>query len=78
MSWDTLLLTLRLTPTQPVHREATIRTMPSARCRTLLLGIQLSTLKMRITDVAYNATNNELVHTKTLVKNYIVLIDSTP
>lgn len=32
---------------------------------------------MRITDVAYNVTNNELVHTKTLVKNCIVLIDST-
>lgn len=26
----------------------------------------------------YNASNNELVRTKTLVKNCIVLIDSTP
>jgi len=29
-------------------------------------------------DVVYNATNNELVRTKTLVKNAIVLIDATP
>ncbi|XP_019499245.1 PREDICTED: 40S ribosomal protein S8 [Hipposideros armiger] len=32
----------------------------------------------RIIDVVYNASNNELVRTKTLVKNCIVLIDSTP
>lgn len=29
-------------------------------------------------DVVYNASNNELVRTKTLVKNSIVQIDSTP
>lgn len=29
-------------------------------------------------DVVYNASNNELVRTKTLVKNCIVLIDATP
>ena len=29
-------------------------------------------------DVVYNATNNELVRTKTLVKNTIVQIDATP
>lgn len=29
-------------------------------------------------DVVYNATNNELVRTKTLVKNTIIQIDSTP
>jgi small subunit ribosomal protein S8e len=29
-------------------------------------------------DVVYNATNNELVRTKTLVKNCIVRIDATP
>merc|ERR1711934_33776 len=28
--------------------------------------------------MGYNATNNELVRTKTLVKNAIVLIDATP
>jgi small subunit ribosomal protein S8e len=29
-------------------------------------------------DVVYNATNNELVRTKTVVKNAIVQIDATP
>ena len=29
-------------------------------------------------DVVYNATNNELVRTKTLVKNAIVHVDATP
>ena len=34
--------------------------------------------KTRIIDVVYNACNNELVRTKTLVKNAIVVIDGTP
>ena len=34
--------------------------------------------KTRILDVVYNASNNELVRTKTLVKNAIVQIDATP
>jgi small subunit ribosomal protein S8e len=34
--------------------------------------------KVRIVDVVYNATSNELVRTKTLVKNAIVQIDSAP
>jgi small subunit ribosomal protein S8e len=34
--------------------------------------------KTRILDVVYNATNNELVRTKTVVKNCIVQIDATP
>lgn len=34
--------------------------------------------KTRILDVVYNASNNELVRTKTLVKNAIVEIDATP
>jgi small subunit ribosomal protein S8e len=29
-------------------------------------------------DVAYNASNNELVRTKTLVKNAVIQIDATP
>ncbi|XP_032707125.1 LOW QUALITY PROTEIN: 40S ribosomal protein S8-like [Lontra canadensis] len=41
-------------------------------------GSECCTRKTRIIDVVYNASNNELVHTKTLVKNCIVLIDSTP
>uniref|UniRef100_A0A2I9LPP6 40S ribosomal protein S8 n=1 Tax=Centruroides hentzi TaxID=88313 RepID=A0A2I9LPP6_9SCOR len=36
------------------------------------------TRKTRIIDTVYNASNNELVRTKTLVKNAIVLIDATP
>lgn len=32
----------------------------------------------RIIDVVYNASNNELVRTKTLVKNCIVVIDAHP
>merc|ERR1711974_595860 len=32
----------------------------------------------RIIDVVYNATSNELIRTKTLVKGAIVLIDATP
>jgi small subunit ribosomal protein S8e len=34
--------------------------------------------KTKIVDVVYNATNNELVRTKTLVKGAIVAIDPTP
>lgn len=34
--------------------------------------------KTRILDVVYNASNNELVRTKTLVKNAVVLVDATP
>ena len=34
--------------------------------------------KARVIDVVYNATNNELVRTKTLVKNCIVKVDATP
>jgi len=33
--------------------------------------------KARVLDVVYNASNNELVRTKTLVKNAIVSIDAT-
>ncbi len=35
-------------------------------------------LKTKILNVVYNASNNELVRTNTLVKNTIVRIDSTP
>lgn len=34
--------------------------------------------KARIIDVVYNASNNELVRTKTLVKNAIIVVDATP
>merc|ERR1712224_391132 len=41
-------------------------------------GSEGITRKTRILDVVYNASNNELVRTKTLVKNAIVQIDATP
>ena len=37
-----------------------------------------TTRKTRILNVVYNASNNELVRTNTLVKNCIVQIDATP
>ncbi|XP_068735749.1 small ribosomal subunit protein eS8-like [Montipora capricornis] len=41
-------------------------------------GSESVTRKTRIIDVVYNASSNELVRTKTLVKNCIVQVDSTP
>eukprot|EP00745_Piridium_sociabile_P002106 TRINITY_DN112542_c0_g1_i1.p1 TRINITY_DN112542_c0_g1~~TRINITY_DN112542_c0_g1_i1.p1 ORF type:complete len:235 (-),score=32.73 TRINITY_DN112542_c0_g1_i1:172-822(-) len=41
-------------------------------------GTEGVTFPTRILDVVYNASNNELVRTKTLVKNAIVIIDATP
>ena len=41
-------------------------------------GSEAITRKTRVLDVMYNATNNELVRTKTLVKNAIVSIDAAP
>lgn len=41
-------------------------------------GSESITRKTRLVDVVYNATNNELVRTKTLVKGTIVQIDATP
>mmetsp|Transcript_14830 Transcript_14830/g.21888 ORF Transcript_14830/g.21888 Transcript_14830/m.21888 type:complete len:204 (+) Transcript_14830:76-687(+) len=41
-------------------------------------GSEVCTRKVRILDVTYNASNNELVRTKTLVKGAIVLIDAHP
>mmetsp|Transcript_54363 Transcript_54363/g.122106 ORF Transcript_54363/g.122106 Transcript_54363/m.122106 type:complete len:208 (-) Transcript_54363:58-681(-) len=41
-------------------------------------GSECLTRKARILDVVYNATSNELVRTKTLVKNAIVQIDAQP
>jgi len=39
-------------------------------------GSENVTKKVRVLDVVYNASNNELVRTKTLVKNAIVQIDA--
>ncbi|KAL3935661.1 MAG: hypothetical protein SGARI_002882 [Bacillariaceae sp.] len=41
-------------------------------------GSEVCTRKVRVLDVTYNASNNELVRTKTLVKGAIVLIDAHP
>jgi len=41
-------------------------------------GSEHVTKKTRILDVLYNASNNELVRTKTLVKNCVVTIDAAP
>merc|ERR1712127_388034 len=41
-------------------------------------GSEAISRKTRVLDVVYNATNNELVRTKTLVKNAIVSIDANP
>lgn len=41
-------------------------------------GSEACTHKTRIVDVVYNASNNELVRTKTLVKGSIIQVDATP
>merc|ERR1711908_91510 len=41
-------------------------------------GSEVVTKKVRILDVVYNASNNELVRTKTLVKGTIVQVDGQP
>merc|ERR1711920_635322 len=41
-------------------------------------GSEACARKTRIIDVVYNSSNNELVRTKTLVKNAIVVVDATP
>ena len=41
-------------------------------------GSEAITRKTRIIDVVFNASNNELVRTKSLVKNCVVQIDATP
>ena len=41
-------------------------------------GSEAVTRKTRILDVVYNASNNELVRTQTLVKSGIVQVDASP
>jgi small subunit ribosomal protein S8e len=41
-------------------------------------GSEVCTMKVPIVDVVYNASNNELVRMKSLVKNAIVLVDAKP
>ena len=68
------------------QRIHTVRTMGgNKKYRALRLdqgnfawGSEAVSRKTRIIDVVYNASNNELVRTKTLVKSAIVSIDATP
>ncbi|CAJ1969988.1 unnamed protein product [Cylindrotheca closterium] len=41
-------------------------------------GTEVCTRKVRVLDVVYNSSNNELVRTKTLVKGAIIIIDAHP
>lgn len=41
-------------------------------------GSEAVTRKTRVLDVVYNASNNELVRTQTLVKSAIVQVDAAP
>jgi len=41
-------------------------------------GSEVCTRKVRVLDVMYNSSNNELVRTKTLVKGAIIMIDAHP
>lgn len=41
-------------------------------------GSEAVTRKTRVLDVDYNASNNELVRTQTLVKSAIVQVDAAP
>lgn len=41
-------------------------------------GSEATTRKTRLLDVVYNASNNELVRTQTLVKGAIVQVDAAP
>jgi len=41
-------------------------------------GSESCTRRVKVLNVVYNASNNELVRTKTLVKNAIIQIDATP
>jgi len=41
-------------------------------------GTEATSRKTRILGVVYNASNNELVRTNTLVKNAIIQVDATP
>jgi len=41
-------------------------------------GSEQITKKTKVLDTVYNASNNELVRTKTLVKNAVIEVDATP
>ncbi|CAI5709938.1 unnamed protein product [Peronospora effusa] len=59
-----------------VHRKKRKFELGRQPAATKLGGKRVHTT--RILDVVYNASNNELVRTKTLVKGAVVLVDATP
>jgi small subunit ribosomal protein S8e len=77
---------------QPTNTKLGAKRVRPVRCRggnlkfralridagTFSWGSEAISRKTRVLDVVYNATNNELVRTKTIVKNCIVAIDATP
>merc|ERR1712086_1239930 len=65
-------------PSLSVAVETTPSTALSSSTTVTSWGSEAQSRKTRVIDVVYNATNNELVHTKTLVKNAIVKIDANP
>merc|ERR1711963_654517 len=68
------------------HRVHTVRTMGgNTKYRALRLdhgnfswGSEAISRKTRVIDVVYNASNNEAVRTKSLMKSCVVQIDATP
>merc|ERR1719224_92967 len=70
---------------QPSNTKLGTKRIHLIRCRGGNIkrrGIRLDhgnrSFSSRIIDVVFNSSNNELVRTKTLVKNCIVQIDATP
>mmetsp|Transcript_22918 Transcript_22918/g.50991 ORF Transcript_22918/g.50991 Transcript_22918/m.50991 type:complete len:201 (+) Transcript_22918:33-635(+) len=77
---------------QPAMTKVGTRSVHEVRCRggnmkframrldagNFAWGSEQATRKTRLLNVVYNASNNELVRTNTLVKSCIVQIDATP
>ena len=65
-----------------INYPTTVCSFPSyvttSHCDVSVVLFAAITRKCRILDVVYNASNNELVRTKTLVKNCIVQVDCIP
>ncbi|KAL0602302.1 40S ribosomal protein S8 [Plecturocebus cupreus] len=80
MSWGAQLPTPRLAPTASTARvqEGNKKYCAKAGHGNYSWGSECCTHKTRIMDVAYNASNNELVCTRTLAKRGAMLIHSTP
>merc|ERR1712106_1251647 len=75
--WNTSPWVFRVTQNTSTALPAVSAPRP-ARSACFSWATEACARKVRIIDVVYNASNNELVRTKTLVKGAIVTIDSTP